>query len=58
MARITRGINIDESRVGIYNCVKRCVRRAMLSGRDAASGKDYAHRKARLRSRKEILARK
>ena len=56
MARIPRGLIIDQSRVGIYHCVQRCVRRAMLCGRDAASGKDYEHRKAWIRSRLEFLA--
>ncbi len=56
MARIPRGLIIDASRVGIYHCVQRCVRRAMLCGRDAASGKDYEHRKAWIRSRLEFLA--
>ena len=56
MARIPRGLIIDQSRVGIYHCVQRCVRRAMLCGRDAVSGKDYEHRKAWIRSRLEFLA--
>jgi REP element-mobilizing transposase RayT len=47
---------VDESQVGIYHCVSRCVRRAFLCGDDRFSGKNFDHRKAWLQERMEDLA--
>jgi len=47
---------VDETVVGIYHCVSRCVRRAFLCGVDRYSGKNFDHRKAWVRDRLEELA--
>jgi REP element-mobilizing transposase RayT len=56
MARIPRHEIIDESEVGTYHCVQRCVRRAFLCGKDAVTGRNYDHRKEWIRRRLEFLA--
>lgn len=56
MARIPRKELIDESVVGIYHCINRCVRRAFLCGKDPLSGKNFDHRKQWIRNRLEFLA--
>ena len=43
--------------VGLYHCVTRCVRRALLCGHDAASGKSFEHRKDWVESQLATLAR-
>ena len=40
----------------VYHCMARCVRQAFLCGFDAASGKNFDHRKAWIENRLENLA--
>ena len=47
---------VDESQVGRYHIVTRCVRRAWLAGVDARTGRDFSHRKNWLRFRLDVLA--
>ncbi len=47
---------VDDSKVGVYQCIGRCVRRAFLCGTDAVSGRDFSHRKVWLQGRLESLA--
>jgi hypothetical protein len=47
---------VDESQVGVYHCVSRCVRRAFLCGDDRFSGKNFDHRKDWLQEQMEKLA--
>jgi putative transposase len=47
---------VDDSEVGYYHCVARCVRRAFLCGDDAYSGQNFDHRKTWIRERLEALA--
>lgn len=47
---------VDESQVGVYHCVSRCVRRAFLCGDDHYSGKNFDHRKVWVQERIETLA--
>ena len=48
---------VRDDEVGFYHCVSRCVRRALLCGRDPVSGKNFEHRKEWIRARLEELAR-
>jgi hypothetical protein len=34
MARAVRSEVVDETQVGVYHCINRCVRRAFLCGQD------------------------
>jgi hypothetical protein len=56
MARMARGEMVPETEVGVYHCVQRAVRRAFLCGEDAATGKNFDHRKEWIRARLEYLA--
>ena len=56
MARLPRRDAIDESTVGVYHCINRCVRRAYLCGEDPVSGNNYDHRKEWIQQRLEFLA--
>ncbi len=47
---------VDQSEVGIYHCIARCVRRAFLCGTDPYSGKNFDHRKTWAQQRLELLA--
>ena len=56
MARQNRCDAIDESTVGVYHCINRCVRQAFLCGEDPVSGNNYDHRKDWIQRRLEFLA--
>jgi len=56
MSRLPRRDAIDESKVGVYHCINRCVRQAFLCGVDAETGKNYEHRKSWVQNRLEFLA--
>ena len=56
MARAVRNEVIDESQVGVYHCINRCVRRAFLCGQDPVSGRNFDHRKVQIQQRLEMLA--
>jgi len=56
MARQARGEIIDPAEVQVVHCMHRCVRRAILCGRDPYSGECYEHRRQWIRQRLEFLA--
>jgi REP element-mobilizing transposase RayT len=56
MARQNRRDAIDESTLGVYHCINRCVRRAFLCGEDPVSGNNFDHRKDWIQRRLEFLA--
>jgi REP element-mobilizing transposase RayT len=56
MARAVRAEVIDETQVGVYHCINRCVRRAFLCGQDPVSGRNFDHRKGQIQRRLEFLA--
>ncbi len=47
---------VDDTQIGVYQCIGRCVRRAFLCGKDAVSGRDFSRRKVWLQGRFESLA--
>lgn len=56
MARTPRKELIDETEVGVYHCINRCVRRAFLCGDDPLTGRCFDHRKEWVQQRLEFLA--
>jgi hypothetical protein len=56
MPRIPRKFLFDPTKVGMYHCISRCVRRAFLCGVDRLSGKNFDHRKQWIQDRLEFLA--
>ncbi|MGB0596092.1 MAG: hypothetical protein ACPGLY_05350 [Rubripirellula sp.] len=56
MARQARGEVINPAEIQIVHCMHRCVRRAVLCGKDPYSGKCYEHRRQWIRERLEFLA--
>ncbi len=56
MARMPRKELIDETEIGVFHCINRCVRRAFLCGTDPLTGKCFDHRKVLIRRRLEFLA--
>jgi len=47
---------VAQGAVGFYHCIFRCVRRAFLCGEDPVSGRNFEHRKERVRARIALLA--
>jgi hypothetical protein len=47
---------VDETVVGVYHCISRCVRRAFLCGTDDLTGRNFDHRKVWMQDRLEFLA--
>ncbi len=56
MARQARGEVVDPTRVQIFHCMQRCVRRAFLCGSDPLTGRSFDHRRQWIRDRLEFLA--
>ena len=56
MSRMPRQLVFDETDVGVFHCINRCVRRAFLCGRDSVSGKNFEHRRQWIQDRLEFLA--
>ena len=52
---IARSRQVDVRTTPYYHIIGRCVRRAFLCGLDAASGKDYQHRRQWVIDRLELL---
>ena len=47
---------VVEEEVGVYHCIARCVRRALLCGIDPYTGQDFSHRKDWIVDRMRELA--
>ena len=45
MARMPRKYVVEETEVGVYHCINRCVRRAFLCGTDPVTGNCFDHRR-------------
>ncbi len=57
MARRNRAEVVVAEEIGVYHCVQRMVRRALLRGVDPLSGYSYEHRRTWSRDGLESLAR-
>ena len=55
MPQFARKDIVIEGEVGIYHCITRCVRRALLCGDDPLTGRDFSHRKGWIRDRLKLL---
>lgn len=53
---VPRSSIVDESSVGFFHCMTRCVRRAFLCGFDSYTGRDFSHRQAWVRDRVKWLS--
>ena len=56
MARANRRDVLADSEIQVVHCINRCVRRALLCGKDPLTGKDYEQRRELIRQRMEFLA--
>ena len=56
MARQNRSDIFNPLEIGVYHCIQRAVRRAMLCGKDPLTGKSFEHRRQWVRDRLEELA--
>jgi putative transposase len=50
-----RSLLVSASDTPYYHCIGRCVRRALLCGKDPVSGKSFEHRKQRILARLKVL---
>lgn len=53
---LPRSRYVKEGEEGVFHCYSRCVRRAFLCGYDAATGRDFSHRKKWIEDRLRFLA--
>lgn len=53
---IARKEIVSEGSIGIYHCISRCVRQALLCGQDKNTGKSYEHRKIFIKNRLKQLS--
>jgi len=51
MARLPRRDQIDETSVGVYHCINRCVCQAFLCGYDLVVDNNCDHRKSKIQQR-------
>jgi REP element-mobilizing transposase RayT len=56
MARLARGELFHPLEISVLHCINRCVRQCFLCGVDAATGRNYEHRKRWLEDRLRFLA--
>src|SRR5687767_9038127 len=56
MPRIPRKYLIDAGEVGVFHCIRSCVRNAFLCGIDRFSGKNFEYRRVWIQDRLQFLA--